>query len=189
MDAIRYLMDEHRAIERVLAALDILVSKALTGDAPDPVFFESAADFARSFADGAHHAKEEDLLFRAMQDNGFPVDGGPIGCMLREHDLGRSHAGQMRDMAKAMRQGDAASRTQMLASAAGYSRLLAEHIQKEDQVLYPLAEQVIPESDRTALLARFLELDAAAKKTVAQAAEELMQAFGPTLGTIPGATR
>jgi hemerythrin-like domain-containing protein len=182
-------MDEHRAIERVLAALDILVAKALTGDSPDPVFFESAADFARSFADRAHHAKEENLLFRAMQDNGFPVDEGPIGCMLREHDFGRSLSGQMRDTAKAMRSGDGTSRTQMLASAAGYSRLLGAHIQKEDQVLYPLAEQVIPESDRAALLARFLELDVAAKKTVAQAAEELMQAFAPTVGTIPLATR
>ena len=37
-----------------------------------------------------HHGKEEDILFAAMAENGFPTEGGPIAVMLAEHVRGRA---------------------------------------------------------------------------------------------------
>ncbi|MBW2188922.1 MAG: hemerythrin domain-containing protein, partial [Deltaproteobacteria bacterium] len=46
--------------------------------------------FIRDFADAYHHSKEEDMLFVAMVEQGFPREAGPIAMMLHEHELGRS---------------------------------------------------------------------------------------------------
>jgi len=37
-------------------------------------------------------------------------------------------------------------------NALGYAALLRDHISKEDEILYPLAERVIPETMRTGIL-------------------------------------
>ena len=51
---------------------------------------DDAMDFIKTFADSCHHAKEEDLLFPAMGEAGFPSRGGPVGVMLMEHEQGRA---------------------------------------------------------------------------------------------------
>ena len=43
-----------------------------------------------------------------------------------------------------MEAGDPAARAEVLRNARGYTALLRAHIQKEDQILFPMADQVIP---------------------------------------------
>ena len=57
-DPIQQLMEEHRVIEQVLAALEAAARRELQFP-----FYEQAVDFIVNFADGCHHAKEEDRLF------------------------------------------------------------------------------------------------------------------------------
>ena len=86
------LMDEHRVIERVLDAFERMLSLGVI----DKAFTIKALDFFRQFADGCHHHKEEEQLFPAMESAGTPVEAGPIGCMLHEHELGRELVARMR---------------------------------------------------------------------------------------------
>lgn len=144
MEATEMLMEEHRVIERVIEALERAVQRLRDGEAVEPEFFLHAADFIRNFADGCHHAKEEGVLFKAMEAAGMPSEGGPIGVMLVEHDQGREHTRGMVSAAERLQQGDGAAVGQLITDAAGYAALLRQHIQKEDQILYPMADQVIP---------------------------------------------
>ena len=144
MEATEMLMEEHRGIERVIEALERAVQRLRGGEAVEPEFFLHAADFIRNFADGCHHAKEEGVLFKAMEAAGMPSEGGPIGVMLVEHDQGREHTRGMVSAAERLQQGDGAAVGQLITDAAGYASLLRQHIQKEDQILYPMADQVIP---------------------------------------------
>src|SRR3989337_556391 len=80
------LGDEHRVIERVLAAVEKLLAAA---PAPSLSHWKKVLDFISNFADQCHHLKEEKLLFPAMEAQGIPRDGGPIGGMLMEHGAGR----------------------------------------------------------------------------------------------------
>ena len=41
-------------------------------------------DFIRNYADRFHHAKEEDVLFKALVDNGTPKENSPVAAMLME---------------------------------------------------------------------------------------------------------
>lgn len=143
MEATRILIDEHRVIERVLAVLE-KAAGGLESDRGVPAeFFLSAADFIKGYADGSHHNKEEGLLFPAMEAAGIPRQGGPIGVMLAEHEEGRRLTRLMRAAAEKMAAGDAAAKTEVILNARAYTRLLHQHIAKEDQVLFPLADRVI----------------------------------------------
>jgi len=140
------LMGEHRVIERVLTALERQIEHL--GDGPFPrQFFEQALDFFANFADRCHHGKEEERLFPLLKQRGIPEQGGPIGVMLYEHEAGRSHLAGIRSNLDAAERGDAAAVAAIRTEGYGYIRLLRQHIQKEDNILFAMARQVLTPDD------------------------------------------
>lgn len=144
MKATDILSEEHRVIERVIASLETGANRLSSGKEVSPDFFLLAADFIKGFADGCHHKKEEGVLFVAMQENGMPRNTGPLAVMLNEHEEGRRYTGGMRQAAERLKAGDQDAIPKIVENALGYAALLHQHIQKEDQVLFPMANQVIP---------------------------------------------
>jgi len=155
MKATQILMEEHRVIERVLNALDLGIQKAQAGNEIRPGFFIEAADFIRGFADGCHHRKEEGVLFKSLVENGLPENSGPVAVMLNDHAQGRVYTQAMRAAAERWQKGDQAAKEETLQNAANYVALLRGHIQKEDAVLFPIADRYIPQSEHDAVLRRF----------------------------------
>jgi len=148
MEATDILMSEHRVIERVLAVLSIAADRLEQGQPVRPGFFIDASDFIKGFADGCHHRKEEGVLFEAMVANGMSRLGGPIAVMLADHEQGRSFTRGMRSAAQKLEAGDDSAREAVISNARGYVALLQQHIMKEDNILFPMAERVIPPDDR-----------------------------------------
>lgn len=90
MQATDTLKHEHVMIERVLQLLEQSV-RLLQSHESLPVGLQAwTLDFLRRFADGCHHDKEEQVLFPLLEERGIIRNGGPIGVMLREHELGRA---------------------------------------------------------------------------------------------------
>jgi hemerythrin-like domain-containing protein len=143
MEATNILREEHRVIERVLAALETATDHLLADRSISPTFFLQSAEFIKGFADGRHHKKEEGVLFPAMEAAGIPADGGPIGVMLAEHDEGRRLVASMLALADKMISGDATAKEQLVQATRGYTSLLRAHILKEEGILFPMAEQAI----------------------------------------------
>jgi hemerythrin-like domain-containing protein len=149
------LSDEHRVIERVLAVMERLARRPLAESVDG---WKKALDFIRGFADGCHHFKEEKVLFPALEEHGIPVEGGPVGMMLLEHDEGR---GYVRSMAAALADPGAEGAQQMLIeNANSYLRLLREHIQKEDDILFRMADEAISAVEQKDLRRAFEEHEA-----------------------------
>jgi hemerythrin-like domain-containing protein len=182
MQATDILMDEHRVIEGVLAALETAAQRLEAGQAVRLGFFLDAADFIKYFADGCHHHKEEGVLFKAMVAGGMPNEGGPIGVMLSEHELGRAYSRAMRAAALQLDAGDQTARSAVVYDARAYTELLRQHIVKEDSVLFPLASRVIPADVQQQLMADFEQAEFAEpgvrEKYLALAAQ-MAQEMGP----------
>lgn len=169
------LRDEHRVIERVLTALEGLTKRSVAGSLED---WKKALDFFRNFADQCHHLKEEKVLFPAMEEHGIPSEGGPIGMMLAEHEEGRSYVRAMLAAVTLIDSKQEAATASLLKSADAYIRLLREHIQKEDEILFPMADGVIPEDEQRQLLKSFEaheaeEMDAGIHEKYLKVAQEL----------------
>jgi len=143
MKATEILMDEHRVIERVLTALEKAAGRVESG-LMRPGFFVDAAEFIKGFADGCHHKKEEGVLFVALVAHGVPDRDGPVGVMLAEHEQGRAFTRAMHAAAQKWDAGDPLARSEVARNALGYVALLRQHIFKENNVLFPMADRVIP---------------------------------------------
>jgi hemerythrin-like domain-containing protein len=159
MEATQILSSEHRVIERVIAALETAARGLKSGQLVRPGFFLDAADFIAGFADGCHHRKEENVLFKSMEQYGVPVQGGPLGVMLAEHEQGRRFVRAMRAGVAEWTGGSAEGQTAVMAAVLGYTALLRQHIQKEDQILFPMAERVIPPNRYAGVLEAFEQVE------------------------------
>jgi hemerythrin-like domain-containing protein len=158
MKATELLMQEHRLIERVLDALELAADAVRRGGMVPPQFFLDATDFLSGFADGCHHRKEEGVLFRAMIAGGSHSSDGAIALMTLEHEEGRAYTRSLRDAARAMDR-DPAARTLVVRNARHYIELLRAHIEKEDQMLFPLAADMIPSDRHEQVYADCLRVD------------------------------
>ncbi len=153
------LKQEHRVIERMLAVIDAAAEKQRMGQTLPPDFFPRVVDFVRNFADRCHHGKEEENLFKAMEKHGIPGQDGPIGVMLVEHDRGRAYIREVDEASKRIASGDASALKTAIQNAVGYSGLLRDHIYKEDNILYHMADQVLTPAEQTALLEKFKQVE------------------------------
>ncbi len=147
MRATEELKTEHRVIEKVLTGLAGLAGRAQEAGAVAREAAERALEILRNFADRCHHAKEERHLFKVMEERGVPVEGGPIGVMLAEHEEGRGHVRGMAEHLAGAASGEGEAVRSFVARAQAYVELLREHIWKEDNVLFPMAEKVLSEQD------------------------------------------
>ena len=144
------LRDEHHVILDWLGRLEVAAARLEAGDKLPEAQWSGLLDWFRHFADARHHAKEENSLFPAMIKAGVPARGGPVDVMLEEHEEGRT-------LLAAMAAGPAAARA---ATARRYLRLLREHIDKENGLLFPLADAVLDDGAQSALRREFAQADA-----------------------------
>jgi len=149
------LINEHDLIERGISLLEQVATLMEAGqDVPDGLA-AWAPEFFRQFADNCHHAKEEDLFFPLLKSRGIPEEGGPIGVMLHEHIVSRDCVRRMRE---AVGQNPIDS-AKYVAAAREYIPLLRQHIFKENNVLFKMAENVLSESDDADLNDQFTEVE------------------------------
>lgn len=98
--------------------------------------------FLKNYGDKHHHMKEEKILFPIMIENigGF-VEGIIDGVMLVEHDEGRNYVKGMKKAIEAYKENPLQENRDALAyQANGYIQILSEHTDKEEQVLYQIAQ-------------------------------------------------
>ncbi len=152
------LVDDHQVI---LHMLDVLARGADClrggGTLPDG-WWDEVVEWLRAFADRSHHAKEEKSLFPALVKHGVPQQGGPVGVMLEEHKQGRA-------LIAAMASGDPVERG---ARAKQYVALLRQHIDKENGILFPMADAVLDDQAMKAVSREFEAIEAEQGQTASR---------------------
>jgi hemerythrin-like domain-containing protein len=85
-----------------------------------------------------------------MVNRGFPLHGGPIAVMLSEHEAGRAFIRGMAEGAAKVGRDPAAAR-QLVENGRGYIGLLRAHIHKENNILFPMADNILSPEDQAEL--------------------------------------
>lgn len=153
------LKEEHQAIKLMLKILEAISLKLEKGKKVDSDHLDKILDFIRLFADRCHHAKEEDSLFIAMEKAGIPKEAGPIGMMLEEHQLGRDYVKAMGQAVAEYKKGEKGASEDIVENSRGYISLLDQHIDKEDNILYFMADAHLSERVQKELLGQFEKIE------------------------------
>lgn len=136
------LSEEHQII---LQVIDAVIEECNNIENEKPInteYFSQIISFIKNYADGYHHRKEEDILFKTMLKSVDCMHCNPIPVMLREHEEGRHFVRGMEDALASM------NTKLLIENALGYCYLLQNHIYKEDNILYPMAEEALNENQK-----------------------------------------
>ena len=77
----------------------------------------------------------------------------PTEQMLHEHELGRNF---VKNMEKGLEENN---QNKIIENARGYSQLLQEHIYKEDNILYPMADEALSQEINEMMLNKFKKVE------------------------------
>lgn len=76
----------------------------------------------------------------------------PMQQMIMEHDMGRALVAQME---KGLKENNI---DEILEGAEGYANLLQDHIYKEENMLYPMADEALSSEVKEKMLEKFLQV-------------------------------
>ncbi len=147
--AVKNLVDEHVLIKRLLALIPDITDFVENSETVDKDLIMNCVDFIRSYADKFHHMKEEDILFKYVDEQ-----SEVIKVMYEDHDTGRNH---VRNVVEGAENGNKA---QIKEHLHGYRDLLTQHIKKEDEILYPWIDRQLSDKQVGELFQRCSAADA-----------------------------
>ncbi len=159
MESTETLVHEHDIIKRAIRLLEKANSRLRAGDDEVASVYPKLVDFIRHFADESHHGKEEDILFELLVERGVPRENSPLEIIFTEHEKGRDYVREIDKATSRFLNGDKSARADIIANSAGYARLLRDHIHKEDEVLYPMADKILSSDDQRKLEMGFHQVE------------------------------
>jgi hemerythrin-like domain-containing protein len=134
-------MADHEIILEALHVLEAINGEIERGKRMDKDDIRSLLTFLRDFADGSHHVKEEAILFPALMQAGMSLQEGPLRAMTYEHERGRALIAAMDE---AFGRDD---KHDFVMYARRYIELLSDHIEKENYVLFDIADQKLTDDE------------------------------------------
>ncbi len=154
------LMIEHRLIERMLSVIKKVLDQIESQQRIDPVFVDTAVDFIRFYADRTHHGKEEDILFRDLNDKPLSAEDRQImEALIREHAFGRRTTSELVDANTRYRDGDETALNDIADKLQTLIDFYPKHIEKEDNIFFPSSRTYFTDDEEQAMLAEFRAFD------------------------------
>jgi hemerythrin-like domain-containing protein len=153
--ATKNLENDHVHILRLIDVMELFTNLSK----PDISDLETIVSLIKNYADGFHHQKEEKLLFPMLAEKGFSPEQGPVAVMLHEHAVGRNFVKGMSEALAIYKDGDENAIPGIVLNMRGYISLLRNHIAKENNILFRMADNVLTPDDHQALLKEFSKVE------------------------------
>ncbi len=148
------LGEEHKAILRMMEVLKKVSSQLDSNKEVNAADLEKINEFLTRFLDKCRHGKEERALFPAMKNEGG--DQQLIKDLLQEHIQGRRGVRRMVEAAHEMEVG---GRGNYSAASKEYTDLLIKHIEKENNIAFPMADELLSDEQKSKLMEQFEEIE------------------------------
>jgi hemerythrin-like domain-containing protein len=159
MKAFDDLSHEHELIRRMITVLESLTGGVRSGRPGVAGDLREAVRFVRGFADKCHHGKEEKLLFPLIAGKNQTVAKMPVRILTSEHDAGRTLISEVERALSGLEAGDEKAAAQVAQAVSLYARMLRKHIDKEEDIVFPLAKTLISPEEADLLAEQFEALE------------------------------
>jgi len=142
----KYLRTDQETVIRFLDALGVGSSLLSGNKRAGPGFFIFAYTVMHEYIEESFFKKEE-LLFKALEDSGFPTEDGPVAAMRAEQAKSHESAEHMHNAAKGWQGGDEEARGEVGWAASEYTLTLRQHMDRLNNRIFPLLEQNMSDED------------------------------------------
>jgi hemerythrin-like domain-containing protein len=146
MKALSILRQEHSALTAVLHGLQFLAGQIERGEKCDIRVLRAMLFYIDSFPDRFHHPKEDGYLFPTIQKRTGAADA-VIAKLEDEHHQGMLAIRVVEQRLLHYEEGGAAYAVPLVQSLRDYIEAYRRHIRTEEEVLLPIAEQVLLPED------------------------------------------
>jgi len=155
------LEHEHRSVDTVVEAISTIADDLEQGRRIDPSLPHEVVFFLRVFADQCQTAKEDSLLFPALEAKCM----SPATCLIEglknDHERASWLTLELLKAADSYAAGHASARTPLARTLRDLAALYREHIWKEDYLILPLAEKVLAQEEQEMLSRAFQGVETA----------------------------
>jgi len=159
MQPIENLKRDHQSILQALQIIAKIAAYIKMDQTYNLEHVEKLIDFVKNFADGYHHNKEENILFPELVKLGISRDSGPVGVMLYEHEMGRVYIKGAIESIAIIKTGNDSANILLGTNLDGYASLLQNHIIKEENILFPMADRVLTNDKKEYINRQFIKLE------------------------------
>jgi hemerythrin-like domain-containing protein/rubredoxin len=160
MEPIGPLTWEHRRIEKILPILESEIKKIDELQTVDPNKINQIGDFFRIYADKTHHGKEEDILFKELEDKPLNDEEREIMEQLKkEHDLSRRTVDKLLNANLDYERGNDNAILEIKKALKQLGEIYPEHISKEDTEFFHPSMNHFTVPEKQKMLKDFNEFD------------------------------
>jgi hemerythrin-like domain-containing protein len=153
------LMKEHRLIEKIVPILENELDKLKT-EKPNPIFIEKVVDFFRIYADRTHHGKEEDILFKELENKDLNKDHKKtMNQLIEEHKEARDMVGGLLQAKDRYMNGEKQALQDIISLISKLTIFYPKHIEKEDEHFFIPVMDYFTEEEKDNMLQRFHDFD------------------------------
>ncbi|PIQ89234.1 MAG: hypothetical protein COV72_04090 [Candidatus Omnitrophica bacterium CG11_big_fil_rev_8_21_14_0_20_42_13] len=154
---LKRLVDEHILIKKWIRLIPTVIKNIDIESESGRRLIIDGMEFIKYYADGFHHAKEEDILFE-YTDKNLDI----IKAILQDHETARGHVRAIFERLKTK------DKESIIDHLNGYKDLLTEHIKKEDEILYPWIDRNLSTKQVGELFSKFDEAEKKIDKEVVE---------------------
>jgi hemerythrin-like domain-containing protein len=146
------LRNEHRTILAAIGKAEAMADAAERGAAVPASALNVLREFFMVYVHGVHQRKEDSVLFPWLRLRGVHEGAGCVGALAVEH----------KEVAAAFP--EAAEDMAWVTPVRIYCSLLRNHIRREDEVVFPIAERSATAQEAGQLLPDFAAIDGSARR-------------------------
>lgn len=145
--ALTIIRDEHRTIGAILHGMDHLVREIRVNKKKiDPRVFHAMLYYLDTFSERMHHPKEDRHLFKAMRERSTEADA-LIAELEDEHARGEESLRRLAQSLIRYEEGGDKEFPAFEREVENFVRNYRDHIRKEEDLLFPLAQKVLTAAD------------------------------------------
>ncbi|MHB0976446.1 MAG: hemerythrin domain-containing protein [Candidatus Aquicultorales bacterium] len=161
----RMLKEEHHHVGRAMKLMRQEADLLDAGLQADPSGINALVYFLREFVDRCHHAKEETVLFPAVEQKGGDLGRDISRALTADHRAGRDLVASISKLNEGYGQGDLELGHNMARKMYEYIALLARHIRTENTTLSEMLDSLFDDRESEELYERSEVIEAESPKS------------------------
>jgi len=149
------LINEHKKINELLDIMSKIALKIKSKDVFYPNDVEEVVKYLINIIENSHHGKEDDVFYPELISSGIPKETAPLSIVNYEHLISVNYLKDISSCVVNCKIGNDFSGELLADSLTNYVIAIKNHIQREEEIVFPIANEVFSIEKQNEILQRF----------------------------------